>query len=63
MVSWKEQIQQSSLIFLRASVASRKVFFASPAILTPSDERIRGYPFTTRRATYAELQRAYKVCC
>ncbi|TPX47436.1 hypothetical protein SeMB42_g03324 [Synchytrium endobioticum] len=60
MVSWKDQIQKSSLIFLRASQSSRKAFLADSAVLKSNDDRIRGYPFTTRRATYTELQRAYR---
>ncbi|TPX35030.1 hypothetical protein SmJEL517_g02421 [Synchytrium microbalum] len=60
MILWKEQIQLSGCIFLRASQSSRKSFFSNTSILAPDDGRIRTYPFNTRRATFKELQRAYK---
>ncbi|KAK9887755.1 hypothetical protein WA026_000070 [Henosepilachna vigintioctopunctata] len=57
------EIAKSSLIFYRApGPYNRSVLFGgSNPILQRSDERLRTIPFSTRRATYTEVQRVQSV--
>lgn len=59
---WKGMIDTSELIFVRATgITSRRTLFGpyDDQVLRQSDARIRGFPFSTRRATQNELMRAF----
>ncbi|KAI9682654.1 MAG: hypothetical protein M1829_006641 [Trizodia sp. TS-e1964] len=59
---WKTLIETSQLIFVRATgSANRRTLFGpyDGQILQSRDPRIRGFPFSTRRATQAECMRAF----
>ncbi|EME45637.1 hypothetical protein DOTSEDRAFT_52861 [Dothistroma septosporum NZE10] len=59
---WREWIDSSDLIFIRATgVTNRRTLFGpyEAQVLNSRDERIRGFPFSTRRATQSELMRAF----
>jgi len=62
LTEWKEWIDTSELLFIRASgTTSRRTLFGpyEKQVLTANDTRIRGFPFSTKRATQAELMRAF----
>ncbi|CAE6513608.1 unnamed protein product [Rhizoctonia solani] len=55
---WSEDVRNSERIFFRASVSNRKMFWDwenSP--IKKGDDRLRTFPFPTRRPTQAELMR------
>ncbi|KAJ3865890.1 hypothetical protein EV359DRAFT_62791 [Lentinula novae-zelandiae] len=55
---WEEEIHDCEIIFIRASGANRKIFMdyeGSP--ISKTDERLRTFPFPTRRPTQSELSR------
>lgn len=62
---WKAMIATSQLLFVRATGSTnRSTLFGSSADdearpLRPDDPRLRGFPFSTRRATEAELMRCF----
>lgn len=59
---WKHMIDASAFLFVRATGASNRRILFGPydgQVLRPSDPRLRGFPFTTRRATQAELLKAF----
>ena len=59
---WKEMINSSELIFIRATGSSNRNTLFGPydgQILRQEDPRIRGFPFSTRRATQTELLRSF----
>ena len=59
---WKSMIDESQLLFVRSTgTTNRKILFGAHEgqVLKQSDPRLRGFPFTTRRATQAELMRAF----
>ncbi|PVG04726.1 hypothetical protein CPB86DRAFT_821333 [Serendipita vermifera] len=58
MNEWSEEIQASERIWIRANVANKRIFYDyDAAIFTKDDQRLRGFPFITRRPTQAELVR------
>ncbi|KAK2738582.1 hypothetical protein FQN55_000459 [Onygenales sp. PD_40] len=60
--SWKEMIDQAQLLFVRANGnTNRRILFGpyDGQVMRQSDPRLRGFPFTTRRATQGELMRAF----
>jgi len=62
LASWKEQwIDTAELLFIRAAGTTnrRTMFYYEGAVLNTRDPRIRGFPFSTRRATQSELMRAF----
>ena len=62
LVAWKELIAGCDLLFVRATgVTNRKVLFGTgpDQVLRSNDPRVRGFPFSTRRATHGELMRAF----
>jgi hypothetical protein len=62
LISWKPMIDKSELLFIRGnSKLNHKTLFGQHEgqVLNPKDPRIRGFPFTTRRATQSELIRAF----
>ncbi|MBN8143073.1 hypothetical protein J0J23_22480, partial [Vibrio vulnificus] len=59
---WKPLIDKSELIFVRATGSTnRNTLFGEyeGRVMRHNDPRIRGYPFSTRRATQNELMRAF----
>ena len=59
---WKEMIDKSQLIFVRATGSSNRRTIFGPydgQVLRHNDPRNRTFPFSTRRATQAELMRAF----
>lgn len=62
---WKSLIDTSDLLFLRATGSTNRSTLFGLAKeepnwpLRPNDERLRGFPFSTRRATEAELMRCF----
>ncbi|GAB7360242.1 hypothetical protein MBLNU230_g8002t1 [Neophaeotheca triangularis] len=62
LAEWKPLIDTSELIFIRATGSTNRRTLFGPyddQILSQKDERIRGFPFNTRRATQSELMRAF----
>lgn len=60
--SWKELVNSAELLFIRASgTTNRRTLFGpyEGQVLNTRDERLRGFPFNTRRATQSELMRAF----
>ncbi|KAI9812751.1 MAG: hypothetical protein M1827_004507 [Pycnora praestabilis] len=59
---WRELIDNSQLLFMRATGSTNRRTLYGPydgQVLRQNDPRIRGFPFSTRRATQAELMRAF----
>ncbi|OSD02971.1 hypothetical protein PYCCODRAFT_1467278 [Trametes coccinea BRFM310] len=55
---WAEDIHDCERIWIRASVSNRRIFLDyEGAIIEKGDERLRTFPFPTRRPTQAELSR------
>ena len=62
LAGWKEMIDDSQLLFIRAAgTTNRRILFGSyeGSFLKQNDPRLRSFPFSTRRATQAELMRAF----
>ena len=62
LADWRNLIEQSQLIFTRATgSANRRTLFGpyDGQVLRHNDPRNRTFPFNTRRATQAELMRAF----
>ncbi|KAF8460325.1 hypothetical protein BDZ91DRAFT_739565 [Kalaharituber pfeilii] len=62
LASWKtEWIDTAEMLFIRAAgtINRRTLFHYEGAVLKPKDLRIRGFPFSTRRATQSELMRSF----
>lgn len=58
---WKEYLDTSELLFVRATgTANRRTLFGyEGAPMKSNDPRIRGFPFSTRRATQNELMKCF----
>lgn len=59
---WKGLLDTSDLVFIRATgMTNRRTLFGpyEGQVLKANDPRIRGFPFSTRRATQNELMRAF----
>lgn len=59
---WRELIGNAQLIFVRATGSSNRRILFGPyegQVLRQNDPRNRSFPFSTRRATQAELMRAF----
>ena len=59
---WREMIGNAQLLFIRATGSSNRRILFGPyegQVLRQNDERNRTFPFSTRRATQAELMRAF----
>ncbi|KAH6628483.1 hypothetical protein F5144DRAFT_622384 [Chaetomium tenue] len=59
---WKALIDTADLLFIRATGATNRRTLFGPyddQVMRSNDPRIRGFPFTTRRATQNELMRAF----
>lgn len=62
LTEWKGLIEESQLIFVRATGSSNRRTLFGPydgQVLHHNDPRNRSFPFSTRRATQAELMRAF----
>jgi hypothetical protein len=62
LTEWKPWIDTAELVFVRASgTTNRRTIFGpyDGQVLSIKDTRLRGFPFNTRRATQAELMRAF----
>ncbi|PWY72897.1 hypothetical protein BO70DRAFT_431514 [Aspergillus heteromorphus CBS 117.55] len=63
LVDWKQMIDDAELLFVRATGSTnRKILFSQHEgqALKQNDSRLRGFPFSTRRATQGELMRCFK---
>ncbi|KAF2150662.1 hypothetical protein K461DRAFT_323058 [Myriangium duriaei CBS 260.36] len=59
---WRPWLQTAELLFIRATgTTNRRTLFDryEGQVLSSNDPRIRGFPFSTRRATQAELMRSF----
>ena len=62
LAEWRDLIGASQLIFVRATGSSNRRILFGPyenQVLRQNDPRNRTFPFSTRRATQAELMRAF----
>nr|POE59317.1 vms1 like [Quercus suber] len=62
LTEWKSWIETSQLLFVRATGSTNRRTLFGPydgQVLDHRDDRIRGFPFNTRRATQSELMRAF----
>lgn len=62
LAEWKPLIDSSELLFIRATGSTNRRTLFGPyddQVLSQKDERLRGFPFNTRRATQSELMRAF----
>ncbi|ORY22499.1 hypothetical protein BCR39DRAFT_595761 [Naematelia encephala] len=60
LAEWADDLALSERIFLRASTHGKKSFWGyDGAVLEKTDERIRTFPFPTRRPTVQELLRCW----
>ncbi|KAI0372738.1 hypothetical protein BV20DRAFT_1014803 [Pilatotrama ljubarskyi] len=58
LTDWAEEIHECERIWIRASVSNRRIFLDyEGAVIEKGDERLRTFPFPTRRPTQAELTR------
>lgn len=63
LADWRSSIDSAELLFIRATGnTNRKVLFGpyDGQVLRSNDKRLRGFPFSTRRATQAELLRSFQ---
>ena len=62
LAEWRSMIDKASLIFVRATGSTNRRTLFGPyegQVLRHNDLRNRSFPFSTRRATQAELMRAF----
>lgn len=62
LYDWKNMIDTSELLFIRATGSTNRRTLFGPydeQVLRQNDPRIRGFPFSTRRATQNELMRSF----
>ena len=62
LLDWKDMIDTSDLLFIRATGNTNRRTLFGPydgQVLRQNDVRIRGFPFSTRRATQNELMRSF----
>ncbi|KAL5337156.1 hypothetical protein BJX70DRAFT_389482 [Aspergillus crustosus] len=60
---WGKMINEAQLLFIRAAGSTnRRILFGQHdgQVLKQNDPRLRGFPFSTRRATQSELMRCFK---
>ncbi|RJE22327.1 hypothetical protein PHISCL_05335 [Aspergillus sclerotialis] len=63
LADWKKAIDDAQLLFIRATGSTnRRILFGQydGQVLRQNDPRLRGFPFSTRRATQGELMRCFK---
>ncbi|RXW20680.1 hypothetical protein EST38_g5183 [Candolleomyces aberdarensis] len=55
---WADDIHDCERIWIRASTANKRIFYDyDEAVVQKGDERLRGFPFPTRRPTQSEITR------
>ncbi|KAF2085225.1 hypothetical protein K490DRAFT_47193 [Saccharata proteae CBS 121410] len=62
LAEWRDMIDTSEFLFIRATGSTNRRTLFGPydgQVLRHNDPRNRGFPFSTRRATQAELMRAF----
>ncbi|KAF2456533.1 hypothetical protein BDY21DRAFT_347478 [Lineolata rhizophorae] len=62
LAEWRDLIDMAEMLFIRASGSQNRRTLFGPydgQVLRSNDPRIRGFPFSTRRATQLELMRAF----
>ncbi|KAF8937664.1 hypothetical protein BGZ58_002365 [Dissophora ornata] len=61
LASWSHWIEQSECVFMHAPGNNRRTLFYDGSIISLADQgdRLRSFPFVTRRPTHTELKRAY----
>jgi len=62
LLQWKGLLDSADLLFVRATGTTNRTTLFGPhdgQVLRANDARLRGFPFTTRRATQNELMRAF----
>ncbi|RDA96198.1 hypothetical protein CP533_1619 [Ophiocordyceps camponoti-saundersi (nom. inval.)] len=62
LADWKALLDTSELLFVRATGSTNRKTLFGPydgQVLRHSDNRLRGFPFSTRRATQKELMRSF----
>ncbi|KAG6868417.1 hypothetical protein C0993_003361 [Termitomyces sp. T159_Od127] len=58
LLEWREEIDACERIWIRASGSNRKIFLGyDDAVIPKGDDRLRTFPFPTRRPTQSELAR------
>ncbi|XP_077303983.1 tRNA endonuclease ANKZF1 isoform X1 [Lithobates pipiens] len=57
--SWTEHIAEARGIFLRAPRSDKTLFLGRNSPIPKKDPRVHGIPFSTRRATFREVQRVH----
>lgn len=60
---WRGEIDSAEMLFVRATGSTnRRILFGQydGQVLRQNDPRLRGFPFSTRRATQGELMRCFK---
>jgi len=62
LVTWKKALDSADVILIRATGRSSRdaLFGGENPMLRASDPRVRGFPFSTRRATQKELLRCFQ---
>lgn len=63
LADWRQMISTADLLFVRATgKTNRRILFGQydGQVLRQNDSRLRGFPFSTRRATQGELMRCFK---
>lgn len=63
LADWKNLIDSAELVFVRATGSQNRRTLLGPydgQVLTSKDRRLRGFPFSTKRATQNELIRAFQ---
>ena len=59
---WRTSIESAKLLFIRATGQQNRRTLFGPyegQVLRSNDQRLRGFPFSTRRATQTELMRSF----
>ncbi|KAF4583082.1 ankyrin repeat and zinc finger domain containing protein 1 [Ophiocordyceps camponoti-floridani] len=62
LTDWKALLDSSELLFIRATGSTNRRTLFGPydgQVLRHNDARLRGFPFSTRRATQKELMRSF----
>ncbi|KAG5721348.1 Zinc finger protein [Termitomyces sp. T112] len=58
LLEWREEIDACERIWIRANGSNRKIFVGyDDAVILKGDDRLRTFPFPTRRPTQSELAR------
>ncbi|XP_072274148.1 tRNA endonuclease ANKZF1 isoform X2 [Pyxicephalus adspersus] len=57
--NWTEHITEAHGIFLRAPCSDKALFMGRNSPIPKKDPRVHGIPFSTRRATFREIQRVH----